>query len=410
MSKRISTTYPGVFYRERERQGKKDKYFVIRYRVHGKQIEEGLGWGSEGKNAKKASLTLGELRQNHSIGDGPNTLRNKRRAAFEREEAEKARLAKEAEAKKTFAEIFESAYFPLALADKKKLSTKRERSLFINWIRPEIGGLPLAQVQPWHLEKIKKSMADAGLSPRTTEYALATIRQLFNYSKRNGLFKGDNPVSSVKIPRADNKRLRFFTHTEAGELLTALKARNETLYCMALLSLHSGLRAGEIRALKWGDVNFEGKTLILKDTKDTKPGQTHSGKTRIAFLTADGLLILKEMDRKSPEDFAFQGKDGKMLAETSRIFSEIVDNLGFNEGITDRRQKVVFHTCRHTYASWMVEQGVDLYTVKELMGHCTISVTERYAHVSNGTLLNAVHAFEAGLTKLDSNIVLINRD
>ena len=251
-------------------------------------------------------------------------------------------------------------------------------------------------------------MTAAGLSPRTAEYALATIRQLFNFAKRNGLFKGDNPVSSVKIPRADNKRLRFFTHTEAGELLTALKARNETLYCMALLSLHSGLRAGEIRALKWGDVNFERKTLILKDTKDTKSGQTQSGKTRIAFLTADGLLILKEMDRKSPEDFVFQGKDGKMLAETSRIFSEVVDNLGFNEGITDRRQKVVFHTCRHTYASWLVEQGVDLYIVKELLGHCTIAVTERYAHIAKGTLLNAVRTLESAIAMPNNKVVKIN--
>lgn len=400
MSKRISTTYPGVFYRERERKGKKDKYLVIRYRVHGKQREEGLGWASDGWNAKKASLAIAELRKNHAIGDGPNTLRDKRREANEREEAEKARLAQEAEAKKTFGEIFESAYFPQALADKKKLSTNRERSLFINWIGPEIGGLPLAQVQPWHLEKIKKSMPDAGLSPRTAEYALATIRQVFNYAKRNGLFKGDNPVSSVKIPRSDNKRLRFLSRTEARELLTALKVRNKPLYGMVLLSLHSGLRAGEILALRWADVDFERKTMTLKDTK--------SGRTRMAFLTADGFSMLKERDRKSPDDFVFQGRGGKMLAETSRIFNEVMDNLGFNEGITDRRQKIVFHTLRHTYASWLVEQGVDLYTVKELMGHCTISVTERYAHIANGTLLNAVRAFESGLAKPESNVVKIN--
>jgi integrase len=359
-----------------------------------------LGWGSEGWNAKKASLAVGELRQNYSIGDGPNTLKDKRKAAKEREEAEQARLVQEAEAKKSFTDVFESAYFPLALADKKKLSTNRERSLFSNWIRPEIGGLPLAQIQPWHLEKIKKSMADAGLSPRTAEYALATIRQVFNYAKRNGLFKGDNPVSSVKIPRSDNKRLRFLTLTEARELLTALRARNKTLYDMVLLSLHSGLRAGEIRALRWADVNLERKTMTLKDTK--------SGRTRMAFLTADCFSMLKERDRKSPEDFVFHGREGKMLAEISRIFTEVVDNLGFNEGITDRRQKVVFHTLRHTYASWLVEHGVDLYTVKELLGHCTIGVTERYAHIANGTLLNAVRTLESAIGRATNKVVTIN--
>lgn len=402
MSNRISTKYPGVFYRERDRKGKKDKYFVIRYRVHGKQTEEGLGWGSDGWNAKKASLAIGELRKNHSTGDGPTTLRDKRKMAKDREEAEKDRLAKEAKANKTFSEIFESAYFPLALADKKKLSTNRERSLFKNWISPEIGSLSLAQVQPWHLEKIKKSLADAGLSPRTGEYAMATIRQVFNYAKRNGLFKGDNPVSSVKIPRSDNKRLRFLTHSEAMNLLTALKERNRALYGMVLLSLHSGLRAGEIRSLKWADVDLERKTLTLKDTK--------SGRTRTAFLTADGVAMLKERQKQSPENPVFQGRGGEMLTEISRIFNEVVNSLGFNEGISDRRQKVVFHTLRHTYASWLVEQGIDLYTVKKLMGHCTIGVTERYAHIANGTLLKAVHAFETGLSKPECNIANSNEN
>ena len=205
-----------------------------------------------------------------------------------------------------------------------------------------------------------------------------------------GCLKETILVSSVKIPRADNKRIRFLTLTEARELLTALKARNKSLYGMALLSLHSGLRAGEILALRWVDVDFERKALTLKDTK--------SGRTRTAFLTADGISMLRERNKnRSPEDFVFQGKGGKMLAEIPRIFNMVVNDLRLNEGITDRRQKVVFHTLRHTYASWLVEQGVDLYTVKELLGHCTIGVTERYAHISNGTLLKAVRTLESAV-------------
>jgi len=61
-----------------------------------------------------------------------------------------------------------------------------------------------------------------------------------------------------------------------------------------------------------------------------------------------------------------------------------------NKEVTDDRMRVVFHTMRHTYASWLVESGVDLYTVKELMGHSTLAMTERYAHVGEGTLQKAV--------------------
>jgi hypothetical protein len=165
-AKRISTTYPGVFYRERERKGKKDKYFVICYPIHGKQMEEGVGWESQNWNAKKASLVLAELRKNQAIGEGPCTFRDKRKEAKDRQEAEKARLVQEAKAKKTF-----TAYFLLALANKYFAKPKTVRSLFNNWIGPEIGELTFAQLQGSHLEKIKKSMTDAGLSPPTVEYA-----------------------------------------------------------------------------------------------------------------------------------------------------------------------------------------------------------------------------------------------
>ena len=85
----------------------------------------------------------------------------------------------------------------------------------------------------------------------------------------------------------------------------------------------------------------------------------------------------------------------------AKSFFRAVDAVGLNEGITDRRMKVVFHTLRHTFASWLVENGENLYTVKELMGHSTLTMTERYAHLGNGTLHNAVKRMEQSI-HLDS--------
>ena len=61
--------------------------------------------------------------------------------------------------------------------------------------------------------------------------------------------------------------------------------------------------------------------------------------------------------------------------------------------------KVVFHTLRHTFASWLVEQGIDLYSVKELMGHGTLAMTERYSHLSPDKLRRAIKTLEAGMEK-----------
>lgn len=131
-------------------------------------------------------------------------------------------------------------------------------------------------------------MRNAGLSPRSQEYALALVRQVFSHAKRNGLFRGDNPVSRVKIPRSDNARLRFLTPNEAGALLEKPRETDQTAYEMALLSLHMGLRASEIFKLRWADINVDLGTITIKDSK--------SGSTGFAYTTeAVKSMLLEKM-------------------------------------------------------------------------------------------------------------------
>jgi site-specific recombinase XerD len=80
-----------------------------------------------------------------------------------------------------------------------------------------------------------------------------------------------------------------------------------------------------------------------------------------------------------------------MSALSKDSYERAVERLGFNVNITDRRQRVVFHTLRHTYASWLVMAGVDLYTVQRLMGHKDITMTQRYAHLAPEHLDKAVN-------------------
>jgi site-specific recombinase XerD len=93
----------------------------------------------------------------------------------------------------------------------------------------------------------------------------------------------------------------------------------------------------------------------------------------------------------------FPNEYGQKYKEIPKLFREVIAELGFNAGVTDRREKVVFHTLRHTYASWMVQNGENLYTVKELLGHSTMAMTERYSHLAKDNLKNAVKNFENNL-------------
>lgn len=108
------------------------------------------------------------------------------------------------------------------------------------------------------------------------------------------------------------------------------------------------------------------------------------------------------IEQGDPDQLIFPDKNGKVMAGVSNSFKDTVNELGFNDGITDRRQKLVFHSLRHTCASWLVMSGVDLYVVKEILGHASIAMTERYSHLRPGHLHSA-------MAKLSENPSSVNK-
>ena len=268
-------------------------------------------------------------------------------------------------------------------------TTRKGDEHFKNWVEPVIGNILLTDVKPLAIEKIKKNLLDAGKTPRTLQYVFATIRQAWNMARRDGLVMGDSPTKQVKVPKVDNRRVRFLSHDEAETLLKALKTKDPLTHDLALLSLHTGLRMGEMASMKWSHIDLDRGIIRVMDPK--------GGEGRAAFMTEKVKAMFEAMKRRGPDEYIFAKGNGERLKDTPREFSEAVSDLGLNSGITDHRQRVCFHTCRHSFASWHVTAGTDLYTVKELMGHSVIAMTERYAHLSKGTLHNATVNLERAI-------------
>lgn len=392
----IKTSTTGVRYREHptRKHGKKpDRYFSIRYKLDGRDREEGLGWGSsEEMTQQKAAEILTELKKNQRKGTGPRTLAEKRAIADAKRQAE-AEATEQAERDAiTIKEFFNGDYMT-AQAGKAPTSITREKQLFEMFIAPAIGNKAFREVSPFDIEKIKSRMVKTDRSGRTIQYCLAVVRQIFNTAKFHGLYEGDAPTAKVKRPKFDNKRLRHLTEDEVEKLLAALKVKSINLYRQAILSLYAGLRFGEIASLSWGDVDSNKGLLTLRDTK--------AGNTRHAFFTERiKTEVFDKLEPGKPDELIFPDRKGRKAVQVSSVFLRTVKELGLNDEITDPRQKVCFHSLRHTFASWCVERGVDLFQVSKLLGHSTIALTERYSHLRPGTLQEAVKVLDQPPTSM----------
>ena len=158
------------------------------------------------------------------------------------------------------------------------------------------------------------------------------------------------------------------------------------------MGIFCGARAWEIYSLRWGDIDHKAGTVFLRQTKN--------GHSRHVYITKEIRDILeRRYENQGRNELVFPSTKGTEITRISNTFDIVVAELGFNEGVTDSRQKVVFHTTRHTFASWLVQRGVPIYTVAKLTGHSELRMVERYAHLAPDGVKEAAMLLEGALTK-----------
>lgn len=245
-------------------------------------------------------------------------------------------------------------------------------------IAPVLGTKQVHLIDARDILQLKNSLIEKKLSPQSIYHCLSLTRRLMKRAIEWKYLEG--PLPNFHMPKFDNRRMRYLTAKEATQLLLVLKEKSELWHDIVVFALNTGMRAGEIFSLRPYDFSKHDRTIKVYDPKNTH--------TRVIPLNTNAFNIIEKHYNQYNETI-FVGKDNKPIKQT-RPFSKAVEQCGLNNGITDLREKVCFHTLRHTFASLLVQSGVSLSVVGSLLGHKQPRMTMRYAHLSLKQELDAV--------------------
>jgi hypothetical protein len=163
-----------------------DRLYGIRYQLGGKRFENILGWSSEGWSERRAADEFAKLKEAYTVGEGDFALKEKRRKAMEKAQAEEEARRREALANISLKDFWEKHYWP-AQKHKAAGSLVAEESLFKKWIEPLFGETPLVKLSAADLEHLKAKLREEGRAPSTIKYCFAIVSQVWTMAKRVSL-------------------------------------------------------------------------------------------------------------------------------------------------------------------------------------------------------------------------------
>jgi integrase len=308
----------------------------------------------------------------------------------------------------TFGQFVENDYFPFVMTNHKagKETVNKIKRHFL----PKLKDKKLADISAWDIDKWRSRKLKEGLKMSTINRELTALKASL-YKAVEWKLIDKNPIaasSGFKFKRVDSQpNVRFLTDDEEKRLRDALGEREKRirddrdnanlwraergykqfkdlkdvkfadhLKPLVLLSLHTGARRGELFNLKWPDVDFSTKNVTIQGAG------TKSGKTLHIPLNEEAIDILQQWKKQSGNDLVFPGKNGNKLTDVKSAWTKVLKEADINN--------FRWHDMRHTFASNLVMSGVDLTTVRELLGHADFKMTLRYSHLGDHIKRQAV--------------------
>lgn len=365
---RHKTKYPGVIYRipNGGYAGQAEKVFYAIYKQDGKVIEAKIGGQVQhGMTAAKASKIRAEYMTGARLT--PQVQRDK-------DEAEK--LAEEGKP------TFQKLWVHFAEEMQENTSYKDDRSRWEKHLAPVFGDKTPDEIITLDLDRLKAKLKRDGLSPATTKHVLGLLRRIINFSVSRGRCPGIDPSRlHFEMPKINNETTEDLNPDELARLLQAIdESPNWMAAGLLRLAMFTGMRRGELLALKWESIDFERGFVRIIDPK--------GGKDASIPLNATARRILEELPRSNSE-FLFPGRNGH-ASDLKRPVSAIKKAAGLP---ADFRP---CHGLRHFFASTLASSGqVDLHTLQRLLNHKSPSMTQRYSHLRDEALQRATNVMDS---------------
>jgi integrase len=352
---RIKTRFTGIYYRVSQTNGKSDKtYYIIYKDTDHKTREIKVGKFSEGVREAYCNQKRNEVISKIRLGEEPPLARKYKKKnkislepiAIEYFKTRKDGISKEIDIS-TFNKHLKNYFDDLEYVTKEDIM-KLKTTL-----------------------KNKTNSRGEFLSEQTVKNIFGILSSIINYGLKENLLK-NNIMRFYKRESIDNARERYLSKKEIKKLYQKLDSHEEYLLIFVKISLSTGARAATVSNITKKDINFTQSTITLKDFKNNT---TYTG-----FISQSlNQLLLNFVKDLKANDSLFPVQQDRISKKLSKIFNAL-----FNDGLekSDRKNRVVVHTLRHTFASHLAINGTPIFTIQKLMNHKDIKMTMRYAKLA----------------------------
>lgn len=287
-------------------------------------------------------------------------------------------LVEEDAPKKTFRE-FATSWLEVYVKTNNKPSEQRAKSYILSrHLMPSFGKLLVGDIDSLAIEQYKAARMRDGLSPKTINNHLTALRRCLQCAFDWGEIDVVPRVQWLKRPPG---RIDYLTDEECARLMSDNHDPQWNL--MVKTALFTGMRVGELLALEWGDIDMSRRTLTVRRSAFRGvTGSPKSNRTRCIPIMSDLAHALELTQKRSGLLFGHNEVRMRSYDAANRALVRICKRTGVRE--------IGWHTLRHTFATQLVARGAVIRAVQELMGHATVTMTERYAHVLPSSLRGAV--------------------